>query len=112
MHNKKLLFDFEGHAIGVVIDAGGQVWFKAKDVCGLSGFSSKPHKILKWHVDREYIHWFELVDGRGRTRVKAHVSVMGMTILTEFSPNPRAHRLKKWILSCVLPCLAKRAKRV
>ena len=110
--NSKMMFDFEGYAVGVVEDAGGQVWFKAGDLCRLAGFSSKPRRILKWQIDRNCIHWFDVTDARGRTRVKAHVNVQGMTILTTLSPNPRAYRLRKWILSCVLPSLSKRAKRV
>ena len=107
-----MMFDFEGYVVGVVVDTAGQVWFKAGDLCRLFGFSSKPRQILKWQLDRADTHWFELTDGRGRSRVKAHINLQGVTILSRLSPNPRAHRLKKWILSCVLPSLSRRAKMV
>ncbi|MBF0437447.1 MAG: hypothetical protein HQL77_19080 [Magnetococcales bacterium] len=107
MH-EAMVFDFEGYIVGVVLDENGQAWFKAGDVCRLSGFCSKPKKILKWHCNPDNTKKFEATDGRERTRIKAYLNLRGTTLLTDMSPNPRANRLKQWILTGVMPTLQKR----
>lgn len=103
--NNVMVFSFEGFAVGVLVDPTGKVWFKAEDVCGLSGFCSKTRKILERHVEQEDVQWFEVTDGRERTRVKAHINVRGLEILTSLSSDPRANRLRQWILFRIIPTL-------
>lgn len=107
---ESMIFSFDDFAVGVVVDTTGTVWFKAEDICWLSGFRSKPRKILDRDVDREDIEWFEVTDVRDRTRVKAHVNVHGMSVLTSLSKDPRAKRLQEWILSRLLPSISKMGK--
>ncbi len=108
--NNSMMFEFEGHGVGVVLDATGQAWFDAAALCWLSGLRGRPRKILKWHIGQQYIQWFEVIDGRERTLPKAHLNLYGMSLLTGLAQNPEACRLKEWILSRVLPSIYKCVK--
>lgn len=99
-------FSFDGAAVRVQIDASGQPWFNATDVCEALELGN-PSQALKSHVDGDDLQKMEVIDALGRTQRANHVNESGLYALILGSAKPEAKRFKRWVTSEVLPAIRK-----
>jgi prophage antirepressor-like protein len=99
-------FDFQGAAVRVVLDDGGDPWFHGNDVCVVLGYSN-PRKAIADHVDVDDVTKRDTIDSLGRTQQVNHVNESGIYALIFGSNKPEAKVFKRWITREVLPTLRK-----
>jgi len=73
-------FDFQGAAVRVVLDDGGDPWFHGNDVCVVLGYSN-PRKAIADHVDVDDVTKRDTIDSLGRTQQVNHVNESGIYAL-------------------------------
>ena len=97
-------FEFESHALRVNLDAAGQPWFVAADVCAALDLPDT-HKAIARLDD----------DEKGRNSIPTHGGQQDMSVVNESglynlvlgSRKPEAKRFKRWITHEVLPSIRK-----
>jgi len=99
-------FEFESHALRVNMDAAGQPWFNASDVCQLLELGN-PSQALKTHVDGDDLQKMEAIDSMGRAQRANHVNECGLYALILGSSKEAAKRFKRWVTHEVLPAIRK-----
>ena len=98
-------FQFETHTLRVQLDAAGQSWFNANDVCAVLDFGN-PRQALESHVDTEDVQKLDTLTTGGRQR-QNHVNESGLYALILGSTKESAKRFKRWVTSEVLPSIRK-----
>jgi len=99
-----LPFQFDHHAIRVQIDASGEPWFVAADVCAALDLP-ETHKAVARLDD----------DEKGRNSIPTPGGSQEMTVVNESglfnlvlgSRKPEAKRFKRWVIHEVLPSIRK-----
>ena len=99
-----LPFQFDHHAIRVQLDAGGEPWFVAADVCAALDLP-ETHKAVARLDD----------DEKGRNSIPTPGGNQEMTVVNESglfnlvlgSRKPEAKRFKRWVTHEVLPSIRK-----
>jgi prophage antirepressor-like protein len=99
-------FEFESHALRVNLDAAGQPWFNATDVCQVLELGN-PSQAIKTHVDGDDLKKMEVIDKLGRTQRANHVSEYGLYALILGSSKDAAKRFKRWVTHEVIPSIRK-----
>jgi prophage antirepressor-like protein len=94
-------FKFEAHALRVVLDADGQPWFNANDVCAALELTN-PHKAVADHVDPEDVTKRDTLTAGGRQQTN-HVNDSGLYALIMGSNKDAGRRFRRWVLREVLP---------
>ena len=97
-------FEFESHALRVNMDAAGQPWFVAADVCAALALP-ETHKAIARLDD----------DEKGRNSIPTHGGSQDMSVVNESglynlvlgSRKPEAKRFKRWVTHEVLPAIRK-----
>ena len=97
-------FEFESHALRVNLDAAGQPWFVAADVCAALDLP-ETHKAIARLDD----------DEKGRNSIPTPGGLQEMSVVNESglynlvlgSRKPEAKRFKRWITHEVLPSIRK-----
>ena len=97
-------FEFESHALRVNLDAAGQPWFVAADVCAALDLPDT-HKAIARLDD----------DEKGRNSIPTPGGQQDMSVVNESDPynlvlgsrKPEAKRFKRWITHEVLPSIRK-----
>lgn len=97
------LFDFSGNTITVIINANGDPWWVAKEVCGILGYS-RPNEAVTAHCK----HMKLLKHGE---MAYLEIPTRGMYILPESdlyrlimrSKMPAAESFQDWVMEKVLP---------
>lgn len=97
-------FNFDGQSVRVSLDATGEPWFNAKDVCGILGYSN-PRKAVADHVDPDDVTKRDAIDEIGRTQQTNHVNESGLYALIFGSHLEAARRFKHWVTREVLPAI-------
>ena len=95
-------FQFDQHAIRVHVDAGGEPWFVAADVCAALALP-ETHKAVARLDD----------DEKDRNSIPTPGGVQEMTVVNESglfnlvlgSRKPEARRFKRWVTHDVLPAI-------
>ena len=105
MSREILPFQFEAHAVRVVTDDDGQVWFNANDVC-LALEYLNPRDAIAHHVDPEDVAKRDTLTGGG-PQLQNHINESGLYALIFGSTKPAAKRFKRWVTSEVLPTIRK-----
>ena len=98
---------FENEQIHFVIDNADKIYFNAKDIASVLGYSNKKKAIIE-HVDTD--DKFMLRDLNLEEKIKKHPQSMyinesGLYSLILSSKLPTAKKFKKWITSEVLPSI-------
>lgn len=96
-----LTFEFETHALRVVLDADGQPWFNVDDVCAALELADPP-QALKTHVDPEDVQELDTPTPGGR-QLQNHVNDSGLYALIMGSNKDAGRRFRRWVLREVLP---------
>ncbi|MBF0463408.1 MAG: hypothetical protein HQL87_18765 [Magnetococcales bacterium] len=104
--NQLIPFDFEEHAVRVILDEHGAPWFHVGDVCQVLDFGN-PSQAVASHVDGDDLQKLEVIDSLGRTQQANHVSEFGLYALVVGSTKPEAKRFKRWVTHEVLPTIRK-----
>ena len=104
--SKIIPFEFESHALRVNLDAAGEPWFNATDVCQVLELGN-PSQAIKTHVDGDDLQKMEVIDNLGRTQRANHVSEYGLYALILGSTKDAAKRFKRWVTHEVLPSIRK-----
>lgn len=99
-------FEFESHALRVNLDAAGEPWFNATDVCQVLELGN-PSQAIKTHVDGDDLQKMEVIDNLGRTQRANHVSEYGLYALILGSTKDAAKRFKRWVTHEVIPSIRK-----
>ena len=99
-------FQFETHAVRVEIDAAGEPWFNANDVCAALEFVN-PHKAVADHVDTDDLTKREVTDALGRRQRANFINESGLYALILGSTKEAAKRFKRWVTHEVLPAIRK-----
>jgi prophage antirepressor-like protein len=97
-------FEFESHALRVNMDAAGQPWFVAADVCAALALP-ETHKAIARLDD----------DEKGRNSIPTPGGSQDMSVVNESglydlvlgSRKPEAKRFKRWVTHEVLPAIRK-----
>jgi len=95
-------FDFDGHAVRVVL-RDQEPWFVAKDVCGVLEVGNARDAVQRLEADER--DCVGIADAIGRTRETNVVSESGLYALIFTSRKPEARRFRKWVTSEVLPSI-------
>ncbi|CAJ0596460.1 unnamed protein product [Cylicocyclus nassatus] len=106
MNNEIFTFtneEFNVHMRTVQVD--GEVWFVAKDIAEVLGYSNTRDAIAK-HVDEEDKDSVAIYDGKGNPNMTI-INESGMYSLVLSSKLPTAKKFKRWVTAEVLPELRK-----
>ncbi len=104
--NNIIPLEFETHAVRIQVDADGQPWFSANDVCEALEMGN-PYQAIKSHVDGDDLQKLEVIDSLGRTQLANFVNESGLYALIFGSTKESAKRFKHWVTSEVLPTIRK-----
>lgn len=104
MKTELIPFDFEGRPVRVVVDAQGEPWFIAADICAALALP-ETHKAVARLDD----------DEKGRNSIPTPGGMQDMTVVNEpglyrlvlGSRKPEAKRFKRWVTHEVLPAIRK-----
>ena len=97
-------FDFESHALRVNLDAAGQPWFVAADVCAALELPETHKAIARLDDDEKGRNSIPTPGGQQDMSV---VNESGLYNLVLGSRKPEAKRFKRWITHEVLPSIRK-----
>jgi len=97
-------FSFDGALVRSHLDADGQPWFVAADVCAVLDLGNPRTSLALLDEDERGVH---TVDTPGGTQQSSTVSESGMYSLVLRSRKPEAKRFKKWVTGEVLPSIRK-----
>jgi prophage antirepressor-like protein len=88
-----------------VIEQGGEVWFRAEDVCAALGYAN-PRQALSSHVDGDDAKKLKTITSQGPQSVN-YINESGLYSLVLRSHRPEAKAFKRWVTHDVLPTLRK-----
>lgn len=97
-------FEFESHALRVNLDAAGQPWFVAADVCAALELPETHKAIARLDDDEKGRNSIPTPGGQQEMSV---VNESGIYNLVLGSRKPEAKRFKRWITHEVLPSIRK-----
>ena len=97
-------FEFESHALRVDLDAAGQPWFVAADVCAALELPETHKAIARLDDDEKGRNSIPTPGGQQEMSV---VNESGLYNLVLGSRKPEAKRFKRWITHEVLPSIRK-----
>ena len=97
-------FEFESHALRVNLDAAGQPWFVAADVCAALELPETHKAIARLDDDEKGRNSIPTPGGQQEMSV---VNESGLYNLVLGSRKPEAKRFKRWITHEVLPSIRK-----
>lgn len=97
-------FEFESHALRVDLDAAGQPWFVAADVCAALDLPETHKAIARLDDDEKGRNSIPTLGGPQEMSV---VNESGLYNLVLGSRKPEAKRFKRWITHEVLPSIRK-----
>jgi len=97
-------FEFESHALRVNLDAAGQPWFVAADVCAALELPETHKAIARLDDDEKGRNSIPTLGGQQEMSV---VNESGLYNLVLGSRKPEAKRFKRWITHEVLPSIRK-----
>ena len=97
-------FEFESHALRVNLDAAGQPWFVAADVCAALELPETHKAIARLDDDEKGRNSIPTPGGQQDMSV---VNESGLYNLVLGSRKPEAKRFKRWITHEVLPSIRK-----
>lgn len=97
-------FEFESHALRVNLDAAGQPWFVAADVCAALNLPDTHKAIARLDDDEKGRNSIPTPGGQQDMSV---VNESGLYNLVLGSRKPEAKRFKRWITHEVLPSIRK-----
>lgn len=97
-------FEFESHALRVNLDAAGQPWFVAADVCAALDLPDTHKAIARLDDDEKGRNSIPTPGGQQEMSV---VNESGLYNLVLGSRKPEAKRFKRWITHEVLPSIRK-----
>lgn len=99
------VFQYSNVQIRSMVDANGDPWFVAADVCKVLDISNVGNVLARLDTDeKDDIH---TVDVMGRMQSTAIINESGLYSLILTSRKPEAKAFKKWITSEVLPAIRK-----
>jgi prophage antirepressor-like protein len=102
--SKIIPFEFESHALRVNLDAAGQPWFVAADVCAALELPETHKAIARLDDDEKGRNSIPTLGGQQEMSV---VNESGLYNLVLGSRKPEAKRFKRWITHEVLPSIRK-----
>jgi prophage antirepressor-like protein len=102
--SKIIPFEFESHALRVNLDAAGQPWFVAADVCAALELPETHKAIARLDDDEKGRNSIPTPGGQQEMSV---VNESGLYNLVLGSRKPEAKRFKRWITHEVLPSIRK-----
>ena len=97
-------FEFESHALRVNMDAAGQPWFVAADVCAALALPETHKAIARLDDDEKGRNSIPTPGGSQEMSV---VNESGLYNLVLGSRKPEAKRFKRWVTHEVLPAIRK-----
>jgi len=97
-------FEFESHALRVNLDAAGQPWFVAADVCAALELPDTHKAFARLDDDEKGLNSIPTPGGQQDMSV---VNESGLYNLVLGSRKPEAKRFKRWITHEVLPSIRK-----
>jgi len=103
MNNSIKNFDFNNHALRILTDEDGDIWFIAMDVAGILEYSDAHKMINKLDVDEVQNRQIGGFGNRGVSLINE--SGLYSVILT--SQKPEAKNFKRWVTHEVLPSIRK-----
>jgi prophage antirepressor-like protein len=98
------LFNFEGSQVRVSLDAKGEPWFVAKDIC--VAFDHSDVSVMVSRLDEEE-RGTSTVCTPGGVQELLTISESGLYSIILTSRKPNAKRFKRWVTSEVLPSIRK-----
>jgi prophage antirepressor-like protein len=98
------LFNFEGSQVRVSLDAKGEPWFVAKDIC--VAFDHSDVSVMVSRLDEEE-RGTSTVCTPGGVQELLVISESGLYSIILTSRKPNAKRFKRWVTSEVLPSIRK-----
>ena len=97
-------FEFESHALRVNMDAAGQPWFVASDVCVALSIGNSRMALDRLDADEKGV---SSIDTPGGSQKMSVVNESGLYNLVLGSRKPEAKRFKRWVTHEVLPAIRK-----
>jgi prophage antirepressor-like protein len=97
-------FEFESHALRVNMDAAGQPWFVAADVCAALSIGNSRMALDRLDADEKGV---SSIDTPGGSQEMSVVNESGLYNLVLGSRKPEAKRFKRWVTHEVLPAIRK-----
>lgn len=104
MNQLQKVFEYEDYKVRTVLK-DDEVYFVAKDVCGILNHSN--HKVAISRLDEDEVSKVYLTDSIGRNQITNAVNESGLYSLVLTSNKKEAKQFKKWITKEVLPTIRK-----
>lgn len=98
-------FQFQSHSVRTTLDAEGNAWFIAKDVCDVLGIQNVSDTLAKVVDDDE--KGVDIVSTPGGPQTMATVNEPGLYRLIMRSRKKVAKAFQRWVLHDVLPAIRK-----
>ena len=103
MSTEVMEFSFGGKTFKARLDANGQSWFVASEVCEILGLGN-PRQAVSTHIEDDDRDTLSMDTLGGRQKVTV-VNESGLYALIVGSRKPDAKKFKKWVTSEVLPTI-------
>lgn len=97
-------FEFEKHLLRIQLDAAGEPWFVAADVCAALTIGNSRMALDRLDDDEKGV---SSIDTHGGKQDMAVVNESGLYALILGSRKPEAKRFKRWVTHDVLPSIRK-----
>jgi prophage antirepressor-like protein len=104
-HSMSRHFDFEATSFTTIIDADGNPWWLASDICRMIGLDNVSQALSR--LEEDEIDNITQIDAIGRDHAVKIVNESGLYNLTIRSDKPEAKRFRHFITREVLPALRK-----
>lgn len=104
MNNQLTTFNFEGANVQAITDEKGGLWFVAKDVAAIFGYSDT--QAMTRRLDDDELESYT-DNSSGQVRKVSIINESGLYNSISGSTKPEAKKFKKWVNSEVLPSIRK-----
>lgn len=108
MQNNQLIknFDFNGFGVRVITNAQDQVFFVAKDVCDVLGYSKASSTIVQTHCKKEGVTKM-VIPSDGGNQEQFLINEGNLYRLVLKSKKKEAEKFESWVCDEVLPAIRK-----
>jgi prophage antirepressor-like protein len=102
-------FDFNGHGVRVITNEENQVFFVAKDVCDVLGYTKASSTVIQTHCKLEGVTKM-VIPSDGGNQEQFIINEGNLYRLVLKSKKKEAEKFESWVCDEVLPAIRKTGK--
>ena len=103
-------FEFNGYQLTYIVDANGNIWFIATEVCAILGLTNTDKAVSS--LDDDEKSTVDITNGTPGNPKRTIINDSGLYSLIMKSRKPGAKKFKRWINYEVLPAIRKTGRYV